>query len=241
MKAGRLLRVGGGAGLAFLVLDVVGQVLTVPADGKANDPISAVVAYYAGHRHQMITGTIILAVAALFLMWFLGALHQLFRATPNPDDPLPGIVLISGAVVTGLFLLERIPQVVLSLMAGQQGGLSTGPTVRAFADLQGVLAAALFVASAVLIPALSVGLVRRGVAGTWLAWLGGISAVLFLASGLAGYATIDNNAWGIALHLGDLGLAVVVVVAAIALIRTTSSAVVAESTASPARAGLSVG
>jgi hypothetical protein len=231
MQARRLLRLSGWAGVGFLVLDVVGQVLAVPADGKVNEPIATVVGYYVSHRHQMINAVAILAVAGLCLTWFLGALYQFLRTTTEADDPLPGIVLVSGSVVTGLFLLERVPQVVLSLMAGQPGGLSTGPTVRALADLQAVLTTALFVTAAVLVPALSIGLVRRRVVGPWLSWVGGASAALFLASGLAGYASIDNAAWGVVLHLGDLGLAVIVVVAAIALIRLPNSTATRESTA----------
>ena len=186
MRPGRLLRIGGWAGLGFLVLDVVGQTLAIPADGKANDPIASVAAYYTAHRHQLIAGVLILAIAALCLTWFLGALYQHLRATGERDDPVPAIILISGAVVTVLFLVDRVPQVVLALMAGQPGGLDSGLTVRALADLQGVLTTAMFVSTAVLVPAISIGLVRRGAARAWLAWVGGITAALFLASGLAG-------------------------------------------------------
>lgn len=224
MKPGRLLRTGGWAGLVFLVLNVVGQVSAFGADAKVNDPIPTVVAYYAAHRHQLITAVIILAVAAILLMWFLGALYQLLRGTPEPDNPLPAVVLVSGAVATGMLLLERIPQVMLALMAGQPGGLSTGLTVRALADMQGVLTSAFIVPTAVVTLATAAALVRRGVSGAWLAWLGGISTALLLASGLAGYATINNDTWDIALHLGDLGAYVIIVVAAIALIRPPVSA-----------------
>ena len=45
---------------------------------------------------------------------------------------------------------------------------------------------------------------------------------------------MDNDSWGVALHLGDLGLAVIVVVAAVALLRPRGSAVVAREPASTA-------
>lgn len=228
MKQGRLLRAGGWAGLAFLVLNVAGQVSAFGADDKVNDPIPTLVAYYSAHRHQMIRAEIILAVAVLFFMWFLGALYQFLGASREPDNPLPAVVLVSGAVASAMLLLERIPQVMLALMAGQPGGLSIGLTVRALADMQGVLTSAFVVSLAVATPAIATALMRRGVAGPWLAWLGGVSAALFLASGLAGYATIDNGTWDTVLHLADLGAYVIVVVAAITLIRSTAVATAPE-------------
>lgn len=225
MNGRQLIRTGGWAGIAFLVLDIVGQApLVSHADSTVNAPISTVVSYYSSHRHQVTTAVVILAVAAIFLIWFLGAVYQWLRATPAAGDPAPAAVLLSGSVVTGLFLLERIPQAVLSLMAGQPGGLSADLTVRALADMQAVLTSAMFVATAVVVLAIPAGLVRRGAVGAWLTWIGGVSAALFLASGLAGYVVLDSNAWNTSLHLGDLGLAVIVVMAAVTLIRRPAPA-----------------
>ena len=232
MKRGALLRIGGCAGLMFLVLNLVGQVSAFGADAKVNDPIPTLTAYYANHRHQMFTSVIILAAGAFFLMWFLGALYQLLRTPQDDGNPLPAVVLVAGAAATSMFLLERMPQAILAVMAGQPGGLSDGLAVRALSDMQGVLTSAFIMTLAVLTPAIAAALVRRGLAGAWLAWLGGISAALFLASGLAGYTTIDNDTWDNVLHLADLGAYIVVVVAAIVLIRAPGSGVARVATAS---------
>lgn len=224
MKRGGLFRISGCAGLVFLVLNLVGQVSAFGADAKVNDPIPTQVAYYSSHRDQMFTSVIILAVGAFFLMWFVGALYELFRDPQDSDNSLPAVVLVAGSVATGMFLLERLPQAILAVMAGQPGGLSDGLAVRALADMQGVLTSAFVMTLAVLTPAVAAALVRRGLAGPWVAWLGAMSAALFLAAGLAGYTTLDSDAWDNVLHVADLGAYIVVVMAAVALIRAPGSA-----------------
>ena len=223
MRPARLLQAGGWAGLVFLVLNAVGQVSAFGADAKVNDPIPSIVDYYAANGRQMIRAVIILSVGVFFFIWFLGALHRRLSSDLDPGNPFPAVVLISGSLACGMLLLERIPQVILAIMADQPGGLSPDLAIRALADMQGVLTSAFVVTLGVLTPAVAAGLVRQRLAGPWLAWLGGISSALFVVSGFGSYATIDNDTLDTLLHGADLGAYIVVVIAAIALIRQPAS------------------
>jgi hypothetical protein len=223
MTARRWIQLGGWAGILSLVLTLAGEIPFVSdADTLVNAPLSTLVEYYSSHANQVITGVIILALASVLFMWFFGAAYQWLRAAGAADDPLPAVLLASGSVVTALFLVERVPQAMLALMAGQAGGLSPDPSVRALADMQAVLTSAVLLAWTVVALSLSFALVRRGVVSAWLAWVGVVSAALFLGTGVASYAVIGNDSLDLPLHLADFGLAVVVVVACVRMIRWQS-------------------
>lgn len=215
MTASRWIRLGGFAGIVFLLLDNVGQNM-LDANAPARDAsIPTLAAYYAAHHHQVTFDVIILAVAAFALIWFVAALHQMLREDGRGDDPVPALVLVTGSVATGLFLLERIPHLLLATMANQPGGLTNDLTVRALWDLPDLLTSGVFMAASAFVLAISFGLVHRGAVGAWFAGLGVISAILLLIAGLGGYA----DALDVVFFPAIAGLAIVILVTSVRMIR----------------------
>jgi hypothetical protein len=97
--AGRGLLAGGIAAIVFVVLFVVGFLLTTDTpDGNASN--AKWVRYFAdsGNRRMIITGVILFALAAVAFLIFLGILRERLRGAAAGSESLSTIAFASGIV-----------------------------------------------------------------------------------------------------------------------------------------------
>lgn len=87
------------AGVAFVVLSGIGAGVegSIPGDSKSATAISA---FYRHHRSHVETGTIVLSIGVIFLVFFFGVLRARLRAEPVSE--WLGTIGVAGAVLFGL-------------------------------------------------------------------------------------------------------------------------------------------
>jgi hypothetical protein len=93
-------------GAAYVVLFVVGVVLTYSGAVDSSAPPAKVIAYYSdsGHRDRINFGWLIAGLGVFFFLWFLSALRQGVRRLEVDDGFLTGLTTIGGVVYASLTL-----------------------------------------------------------------------------------------------------------------------------------------
>jgi len=175
---------GPAAGIAFVVLFVVGLSLIDFPDGDSS-PLK-IAAFYNdnGERAQLIIGSYLLMLAALFFLWFLAGLRARLMIAEGPPTRLTGIVFGGGLVFT------------VMLMAAAACFMSVAANI-AFGDEKfvGIEAARLLpqlgypllliggiFGAIAMIDAASILIVRTGVLPRWVGLYGFAAAVILLFS-----------------------------------------------------------
>src|SRR3954452_22936424 len=80
------------AGVAYVVLFVVGTVVTYAGAVDTSSAPAKVIAYYSdsGHRDRVNFGWVIAGLGVFFFLWFLSALRQAVRRLEADDGFLTG-------------------------------------------------------------------------------------------------------------------------------------------------------
>jgi hypothetical protein len=174
-----------GAGLVFLVVFIVGFVITPTGAPDSNDPALKVAAYVTDHRGTLLTSEFLIGVASIPFLVFVGAMWRMMRR--DDDGPLPviavGGALVSMALVTvGMALLMTLAY---STPIGDPG------LVRILENGGWITLNASGFALAVFIGAVSVAAMMRGFLASWTAWLG-IPVALAQVVGGAALASGDG-------------------------------------------------
>jgi hypothetical protein len=94
------------AGAAYVVLFVIGIVLTYSGAVDTSSSPAKVIAYYSdsGHRDRVNFGWVLAGLGVFFFLWFLSALRQAVRRLEADDGFLTGLTTIGGVVYATLTL-----------------------------------------------------------------------------------------------------------------------------------------
>ena len=165
---------------------------------------SKMAAWYAddGHRAQLVTAWYLVAIGAVFSLWFLGELRAVLRRAEGGDGRLATTAYGGGVVSVALFVLGSalLGPVAVAMRSSDfayqpavDGHITQLLSAAAFLVLAsaGILAAVLFAAVAV-------ATLRTAVFPRWFGIAGAVGAVLLLASGLTLLPVLLIPVWTIA-------------------------------------------
>jgi len=170
-------------GIGFAVLAVVALVLPGKPP-KADDSITKLGNYFADHHSDILTANLLLGVAAVLFLWFLGSLRSYLRAAEGGEGRLSAAAF--GGGVAGIALLLAGAGLLSGIAFKLADGQLPNPIVtRAFFDASSALFAMVAFGFAVFFAAASCSAARSGALPPWAYWSGSVIAVIQLVSALA--------------------------------------------------------
>jgi hypothetical protein len=171
-------------GAAYVVLFVVGVVLTYSGAVDSSAPPAKVIAYYSdsGHRDRINFGWLIAGLGVFFFLWFLSALRQGVRRLEVDDGFLTGLTTIGGVVYASLTLTALAVETGIRTMSDDTYHHTVYPgLIHAADDVSWVLHASGGAGAAAMVIAASLAAMRAGAVPTWSGWLGIVVGILALA------------------------------------------------------------
>ncbi len=176
-------RVGGAAGIAFVLLALTGNSLTgggveqgAPAEAYAEE-----VARRAGDATWQV-GIALEMVAFVALLVFAAALARRVRAV-EPEHSYAGQIVLTGGL---LFVSVKLASGLALFAADRQAGDLDPALARAFTDVNDAGFGLSFLPLAVLLGAVAVAALAHGALPRALGWTGAVIAVLLLAAATGG-------------------------------------------------------
>jgi hypothetical protein len=181
----------GVAGIASGVLMLVALLVTYAnsPDTEGDDGLRDTLAFYGKDSNLDVTEgmALMLLVAALLFLWFLGALARLAGNRSH-------LVLAGGAVFTALLMIATLAGSIYAISANNTESFRVGPETAMVALLLLDMAYAGFVAAmaaaAVLLFTIWRVSLTTGAVPRWLGWLSFVIAVLCLAGPITAWATV---------------------------------------------------
>jgi hypothetical protein len=182
MAYGRVLRLGGISGILFVALLIPAYVVGYPDAPTRTASAEEVVGYFNDRLAGFLIGNGVVAIfATFFFLWFLGVLHGMLRRAEDEGGAFSSTALAGGLMyvtllAAGLAVEILYPATLVRFESFQQDAR--------IGFLSLVLSAWLYyfcqVGMAVLVGATSVVALGTGVLPRWLAWIGGVVALLAL-------------------------------------------------------------
>jgi hypothetical protein len=176
MGEGHEMRWGGLAGIGAVIFAVVGRIV-MGGMPQLTGAAGVVAMYLAGHRAQIMWGTVLYAIAISLFLWFGAALSTAFRRADDKSDA-PTVVL------AGFILVSAIAFMAIAVFAGMtytmteyRALLLFSPAPYATMIIVGTVSG---IAVALTLAATAVAIARTHVFPMWMAWFAGIVAVLRL-------------------------------------------------------------
>ncbi|MEU4195322.1 DUF4386 family protein [Kribbella sp. NPDC026611] len=166
------LRWGGFAGLAFVVLALLGRFLpgNPPTVGDSDSTISS---WLTDHRTTMLLSALLWAAAAGLVIWFAAAFAEAMRERAERSDVhlalLAGSVLVGGAIFVNAALTAATSFGVDGRDAAMTGMLY---------DATAVMTTMIGFAAALPLAAAGLGVLRTHVMPNWLGYLGMLAALV---------------------------------------------------------------
>lgn len=190
----RVERSAGYAGIAFVIISVVGLfVYGVPP--TVGTPAATLVDFVAGHRGTWLLAAWLTLPESAFFLWFLVQLRSFLRMVPGLDDGLPTYMMIAGVAAATMALVTATLQATLGFRP-QDIGLGS---VRVLFDTYTMASVFIFVPLTVMVFAASHSGRRHGTLPDWIVWLGYLSALGAAVKTLSLFFTHG------AMQLGGLG------------------------------------
>ncbi|MFI7065642.1 DUF4386 family protein [Kribbella sp. NPDC050124] len=177
------LRWGGVAGLAFVVLALLGRFLpgNLPTVDESEGSITA---FLNDARTSMLVGSLMWAAAAGLIIWFAAAFAEAIREREERSDVhlaiLAGSVLVGGAI----FVTAGLSAATAYSIEGRDAAL----TVLLF-ELTAVMTTMIGFAAALPLAAAGIGVLRTRMMPNWLGWLALLAAVVSFAGAFGVFAT----------------------------------------------------
>src|SRR5918912_40133 len=170
-------------GIGFAVFAIVGLVLP-GSPPKADDTASSIASYFADKHSELLTGSLLLGVAAVLFLWWLGTLRSYLRSGEGGEGRLSAAAF--GAGVSGISLILAGAAIFSGVAFKLADGQTPDPTVtRAIFDSGSAVLAMPSFAFAAFFAAASCSGARSGALPPWAYWTGSVIAVLQLLGGLA--------------------------------------------------------
>jgi hypothetical protein len=224
---GRQQRVAGSAGILFVVLFAAGIVLS-----GSSPPLNAstvkITQYYQNHHAGILVAELLINLASVVLLWFLGGLHASLRRR-DEHGLLAPVVLASGAATVALGMVSDLAGTVAGLLAGQHS-LADPSLTRALFEINTGAHVAFF-PLAVLTATLAVAILQGAIGARWVGWLSALSSAACLVSAVIG----SLNA-SMVPPLGLLGFFITVIALSISMLRDHAPAAAAGLADRPATA-----
>ena len=170
-------------GIGFSILAVVALVLP-GSPPKADDRILAIATYFTDKRSEILTANLLLGVAAVLFVWFLGSVRSYLRAGEGGEGRLSAAAFGGGIAGIALLLagLGLLNGVAFKLADGR---LPDPAITRALFDASSAVLTMVGFAFAVFFAAASCSGARSGALPPWAYWSGSVVALLQLLAGLA--------------------------------------------------------
>jgi len=176
-------------GALFVVLTLVAFFAIGGNTPEGDDSAQKVVSFYSDHETKEIIAAVVLALAAVALLFFSATLRQRLEAASPDRGILPTVALGAGIIASGGFLAAATLHFALADYAGDIDATAAQALNALDADFFLPFVAGL----ATMILATSLWLVRnRSLLPTWLGWVGIIIFIVcftpagFIGFGLAG-------------------------------------------------------
>lgn len=171
------------AGVAYVVLFVIGVILTFGNSPDSGSAPAKIIAYYSdsGHRDRMNVGWALGALGVFFFLWFLSALRQGVRRLEADDGFLTGLTTIGGVVYATLSLAALAVDAGIRTMSDDTYHHTVYPgLIHAADDVSWVLHASGGAGVGAMIIAASLAALRAHAVPTWAGWLGIVAGILGL-------------------------------------------------------------
>lgn len=171
------------AGVPYVVLFVIGVILTFGNSPDSGSAPAKIIAYYSdsGHRDRMNIGWALGALGLFFFLWFLSALRQGVRRLEADDGFLTGLTTIGGVVYATLSLAGLAVDAGIRTMSDDTYHHTVYPgLIHAADDVSWVLHASGGAGVGAMIIAASLAALRARAVSTWAGWLGIVAGILGL-------------------------------------------------------------
>ncbi|MET9317504.1 DUF4386 family protein [Kribbella sp. NPDC003505] len=176
------LRWGGFAGLAFVVLAMLGRFLPGTAP-TVDDSDSTISSWLSDHRSMILLSSLMWAAAAGLVIWFAAAFAEAIRERAERSDVhlalLAGSVLVGGAI----FVTAGLTAAAAFGISGRDAGITM-----ALYELSAVMTTMIGIAAALPLAAAGIGVLRTRVMPNWLGYLALLAAVVSFLGALGVFA-----------------------------------------------------
>jgi hypothetical protein len=172
-------------GVAYVVLFVIGVIVTFSGAPDTSSAPAKIIAYYSdsGHRDRVNIGWLLGGLSIFFFLWFLSALRQAVRRLEGDDGFLTGVTSIGGVVYATLTLASLAVETGLRTMSDDTYHHQVFPgLIHAVNDGSYILHATGGAGASAMIIAASLAATRAGAVRAWAGWLGVVAGILALAS-----------------------------------------------------------
>ena len=172
-------------GVVYVVLFVVGVIVTFSGEPDTSGPPGKIIAYYSdsGHRDRIQIGWLVAGLGIFFFLWFLSSLRRTVRRHEGEDGFLTALTTIGGVVYATLAFAAIAVNVGIRTMSDDTYHHTVFPGLIHAADDAGyVLHATGGAGASAMIIAASLAFLRSGVIRPWAGWLGVAAGILALAS-----------------------------------------------------------
>lgn len=184
------LRGGAWAGLVTAALMLLGLLLIPVPTGM--DTTDAVARYFAGNHAAIRLTVVLVTVAAVVFLWFVGCLRRLLAHAEHGSEAFSPTVLAAGTAFAVMVLVHMVPAAALALLARRTGDLD-GAVVDALYEAYVASLGMVGLLAALFVGTVSIALAREGIARPWQGWFGMIIAALTLVCGLAAFFVTGPN------------------------------------------------
>jgi hypothetical protein len=170
-------------GVAYVVLFVIGVIVTFSGAPDTSSAPAKIIAYYSdsGHRDRVNIGWLLGGLSIFFFLWFLSALRQAVRRLEGDDGFLTGVTSIGGVVYATLTLASLAVETGLRTMSDDTYHHQVFPElIHAADDVSWVLHASGGAGIGAMIIAASLAALRAGAVPTWAGWLGVVAGIIGL-------------------------------------------------------------
>jgi hypothetical protein len=216
---GRQQKVAGYAGILFVVLFAAGIVLS-GSSPALNASTAKITQYYQNHHAGILVSELLINLASVVLLWFLGGLHVILRQRDERGLLAP-VVLTSGAATVAVGIVSDLAGTVAGLLAAQHS-LADPSLTRALLDINTGVHLAFFPLT-VLTATLAVAILQGAIGARWVGWLCVLSSAACLVSAVIG--SLDTGS--MVPPLGLLGFFIAVIALCVSMLRDRSPAPVA--------------
>jgi len=217
--SGRQQKVAGCAGILFVVLFAAGIVLSGNSPAL-NASTTTIAQYYQDHHAGILVSELLINLASVVLLWFLGGLHAILRRRDEHDSLAP-VVLASGVATVALGMVSDLAGTVAGLLAAQDSPADPSLT-RALLDINTSVHLAFF-PLAVLTATLAVAILHGAIGARWVGWLSALSSAACLVSAVIG----SLDASGTVPPVGLLGFFIAVIALSVSMLRDRSQSAAA--------------
>ena len=213
-------RIGALSGIAFVVLSLLAGFL-YPQQPRVDSAATKTLAWVHGHRTGIQTGMVLGAFAGGIFIWFAAHLRTVLSRAERGADRLASVVFGSGVAVAVMGLIGGLPLLVLAFMDAQPGGIQDPTIVRMLGDLTTILYGIAVPVTMVFLAALGIAMLGGLIGWRWLGWLSLVGAAcnaIAVVTSLT-FSTYHGALWTVPAWAAFFGLAIVVLVLSVSMLR----------------------